>query len=140
VRRNLAPDADHDFYAVRTNGTLTVAAAGVLRNDSDPDDDALTAALATGPSHGTLTLSASGAFVYKPAPNFTGTDSFTYRAVDTFGHTDTARVTIKVSHHGRDDDDHRDDERRHRHGDDCDHERGRNGHFRGDRCAHDRGR
>jgi VCBS repeat-containing protein len=138
VRRNLAPDADNDFYSVKTNVTLTIAAAGVLRNDSDPDDDALTAAIVTGPSHGTLTLAANGGFVYKPAPNFTGTDSFTYQAVDAFGHTDAATVSIKVSHGGRDDDDHHGDESHHRHGDDCDHERGRNGHFRGDRCEHDR--
>jgi len=140
VRKNLAPDADHDFYAVKTNATLTIAAAGVLRNDSDPDDDALTAVLVSGPSHGTLTLLANGAFVYKPAANFNGTDTFTYQAVDTFGQTDTARVTIKVSHSGRDDDDHHGDESHHHSGDDCDHERGRNGHFRGDRCEHDRGR
>jgi VCBS repeat-containing protein len=140
VRKNLAPDADNDFYSVKTNATLTIAAAGVLKNDSDPDDDALTAAVVTGPSHGTLTLAANGAFVYKPAPNFTGTDTFTYRAVDTFGHADTATVSIKVSQSGRDDDDHHGDESHHRNGDDCDHERGRNGHFRGDRCEHDRSR
>ena len=138
VRKNLAPDADNDFYSVRTNATLSVAAAGVLKNDSDPDDDALTAALATGPSHGTLTLSASGAFVYKPAVNFSGTDTFTYRAVDPFGHVDTATVTIKVSRNGGDDDDHHGDESHHHDGDGCDHEQGRNGHFRGDGCEHDR--
>ena len=139
VRKNLAPDADNDFYAVKTNATLTIA-AGVLKNDSDPDDDALTAAVVTGPSHGTLSLAPNGAFVYTPAPNFTGTDTFVYRAVDPFGHTDTAKVSIKVSHSGRDDDDHHGDESHHRDGDDCDHERGRNGHFRGDRCEHDRRR
>ena len=138
VRKNLAPDADNDFYSVKTNATLTVAGAGVLKNDSDPDDDALTAALATGPSHGTLTLSTSGAFVYKPAANFSGTDTFTYRAVDPFGHADTATVTIKVSRNGGDDDDHHWDESHHHDGDGCDHEQGRNGHFRGDGCEHDR--
>ena len=34
---------------------LTVAAPGVLGNDSDPDGDPLTAVLVTGPSHGSLT-------------------------------------------------------------------------------------
>ena len=131
VRKNLAPDADNDFYSVKTNATLTVAAAGVLKNDSDPDDDALTVALATGPSHGTLTLSGSGAFVYKPAANFSGTDSFTYQAVDPFGHADTATVTIKVSRNGGHDDDHRGDESHHHDGDGCDHEQGRHGHFKG---------
>jgi DNA/RNA endonuclease G (NUC1) len=138
VRKNLAPDADNDFYAVKTNATLTVAAAGVLKNDSDSDGDALTAALATGPSHGTLILSTNGAFVYKPAANFTGTDTFTYQAVDPFGHADTATVSIRVSRNGTDDDDHHGDESHHHVGDGCDHEQGRNGHFRGDGCEHDR--
>ena len=59
-----------------------MAAPGVLANDTDPDGDPLTAVLVTGPSHGTLTLNANGSFTYTPAANFTGTDSFTYRASD----------------------------------------------------------
>ena len=38
--------------------------------------------LASGPSHGTLTLNANGSFTYTPAANFNGSDSFTYRASD----------------------------------------------------------
>lgn len=33
------------------------------------------------PDHGTLRLDAHGAFVYKPAAGFTGTDHFDYLAV-----------------------------------------------------------
>lgn len=61
-----APVAAADSYSVLHGQTLTVTAAtGVLANDSDADPmDSLTATLVTGsgPSHGTLTLSADGSF------------------------------------------------------------------------------
>jgi len=55
---------------------------GVLLNDADPDGDAVTAELVSGPSHGTLRLNPDGSFRYAPNPDFVGTDSFTYRARD----------------------------------------------------------
>ena len=63
--------------------TLTVAAPGVLANDTDVDGDALTAALVTGPANGTLTLNADGiVHLHARTPNFNGADSFTYTAND----------------------------------------------------------
>jgi VCBS repeat-containing protein len=56
----------------------------VLANDTD-DDSAVTtlkAVLTAPPSHGTLVLNADGSFVYTPAKNFTGTDTFKYYALD----------------------------------------------------------
>ena len=138
VRPNLAPDADNDYYGVKRNTTLTVAAAsGVLANDSDPNGDAITAALVSGPSHGTLTLGADGSLVYKPAANFVGVDSFTYRTKDAYGATDTATVVINV-YTNFDDHSHDNHGSHHHDGDDCDHEHNRNGHFDGDGCEHDR--
>src|SRR5207249_3690614 len=61
---------------------LSVSAPGVLANDTDADGDTLTAVLASGPAHGTLTLNADGSLVYMPALNFNGTDTFTYQASD----------------------------------------------------------
>ena len=52
----------------------------MLGNDTDADGQSLTAALVTGPAHGTLTLNADGSFTYTPAANYNGTDSFTYTA------------------------------------------------------------
>src|SRR6266536_2635402 len=94
---NQAPTATNDAYTVAEDTPLTVAAPGVLANDTDPDGDALSAALASGPSHGTLTLNANGSFTYTPAANFNGSDSFTYRASDGTTASNPATVTITVS-------------------------------------------
>ncbi|MBM0171436.1 cadherin-like domain-containing protein, partial [Altererythrobacter sp. C41] len=93
---NDAPAAAADLYAVTEDDTLTIAAAaGVLANDSDPDGDALSALLVTGPANGTLTLSPDGSFVYTPNADYIGPDSFTYRAND--GTADSAPVTVDIT-------------------------------------------
>ncbi len=78
--------------------------ASVLANDSDdhdgaPDeDDPFTAAVATDVLHGTLVLASDGTFTYVPAPDFNGTDSFTYTATDVDGGESLeATVTIHVT-------------------------------------------
>ncbi|MBA4065781.1 MAG: hypothetical protein C0501_19095 [Isosphaera sp.] len=92
---NGAPAATADAYAVAEDGVLTVAGPGVLANDADPDADALTAVLVTGPAHGSLTLNPGGGFVYTPAADFHGTDQFTYRAAD--GTAQSPPVTVSVT-------------------------------------------
>lgn len=94
---NDAPDAGNDSYTMAEDGTLTIAAPGVLANDTDGDNDPLTAAVQTQPLHGTLTLNADGSFVYAPAANYNGTDVFTYRVSDGNGGSDTAQVTITIT-------------------------------------------
>ena len=94
---NDAPVANPDAYTISEDSVLTVAAPGVLANDSDADGDALTAVLVTGPAHGTLTLSTNGSFVYRPATNFNGTDSFTYVANDGTTNSAPAPVAINVT-------------------------------------------
>ena len=80
---NDAPTAADDAYTTAEDTALTVAAPGVLGNDTDPDGNtADRRAVVAGPSHGTLTLNANGSFTYTPAANYNGTDSFTYRASD----------------------------------------------------------
>src|SRR5204863_389497 len=74
--------ANDDNYTTPEDTQLTVIAPGVLANDSDVDDDALSAVLVSNPSHGTLTLNGDGSFAYMPALNFNGIDSFTYKASD----------------------------------------------------------
>ncbi|MGV0795303.1 Ig-like domain-containing protein, partial [Mycolicibacterium sp. XJ1819] len=56
-----APVTIDDAYQVDEDGVLTVpAAGGVLANDTDFDDDDLTAILVDGPANGTLELNADG--------------------------------------------------------------------------------
>jgi len=97
LKTNHAPIAVADSYSVTEDGTLDVSALiGVLANDSDPDtSDVLTAVLGSGTAHGTLTLDASGSFLYAPATNYNGTDSFTYRASD--GRAESGLVTVSIT-------------------------------------------
>ncbi|MFV1967565.1 MAG: Ig-like domain-containing protein, partial [Pirellulaceae bacterium] len=85
---NDPPEAIDDSYWVDEDMTLNVLAeVGVLSNDTDPENDPLSATLASGPSSGTLTFNDGGSFTYLPNENFNGLDSFTYRAVDRLGNT-----------------------------------------------------
>ncbi|HET8696649.1 MAG TPA: Ig-like domain-containing protein, partial [Gammaproteobacteria bacterium] len=96
---NGAPTAAPDAYTVAEDTPLTVAAAaGVLANDTDPDaGTALTAALGTAVTNGTLALASDGSFTYTPPPNFSGTATFTYTASDGTAASAPATVTITVT-------------------------------------------
>ena len=94
---NQAPTAVADSYTVVENQTLTEPAPGILGNDTDSDDDALTAVLQTDVSNGTLTLKSNGSFTYTPDPDFTGPDSFTYFANDGELNSNIVTVTITVN-------------------------------------------
>lgn len=88
-----APTTADDAYALAEDSTLAIAAPGVLANDTGAG---LTAELVTTVSGGTLTLGPDGAFSYAPAPNFTGGDQFTYRALAGAvpGNVATVRLTV----------------------------------------------
>ena len=86
-----ASPAQNDSYTTHKNQALTVAAPGLLANDSDLEN----VIAYTQPAHGTVVVDASGSFVYAPATDFTGTDSFSYTASGLF--TDDAMVSITVS-------------------------------------------
>ena len=94
---NDAPVAAVDSYTTTEDTPLTIAAPGVLANDTDVDSTALTAGLVSGPAHGTLTLNPDGSFIYTPAANFSGSDSFTYDAYDASSDSNVATVTITVT-------------------------------------------
>jgi VCBS repeat-containing protein len=93
---NDAPVANLDSYDAVEGETLTVAAPGVLGNDTDVDGDQLTAVLNTDVTGGTLTLNSDGSFDYTPDAGTTG-DSFIYFANDgTVNSSLAATVTITV--------------------------------------------
>jgi VCBS repeat-containing protein len=92
---NDAPVAAGNSYATNEDVQLVVNVPGVLGNDTDADGNPLTAALVSGPAHGTLVLDADGGFRYTPAPNYNGPDSFTYQASD--GTLSSGVVTVSLS-------------------------------------------
>ena len=109
---NDAPTSSGDLYAVDQDTQLTVSGVdGVLRNDSDPDQQgSLKAVLLSTTSSGVLQFNVetalvngvqtnlmNGSFTYTPNQFFVGTDTFTYRAVDEGGLTSSsATVVINV--------------------------------------------
>lgn len=98
---NDTPVAHADRYTTPGDTPLTVAAPGVLANDTDIDfqfeGDQLVVASHTQPARGVVTLNADGAFTYTPPLNYFGTVSFTYTLRDRFGATATSTVTIEVA-------------------------------------------
>ncbi|MBI4138043.1 MAG: tandem-95 repeat protein, partial [Candidatus Wildermuthbacteria bacterium] len=97
---NDAPMAAGDSYSTNEDTALTVAAPGVLGNDTDADGNLLSVATpmpATGPSQGTLAFNSNGSFTYTPSANFNGNDFFTYKANDGVLDSNTATVSIIVT-------------------------------------------
>jgi uncharacterized repeat protein (TIGR01451 family) len=71
------PVAAADAYTVGEDETLTVpGATGIFGNDQTAGG---TAQLVTPPAHGTATVAPDGGLTYTPAPDFSGSDTLTYR-------------------------------------------------------------
>jgi hypothetical protein len=96
IHQNAIVSSDLSFDLRLTAAGQSTAATGVLSNDTDADNDPLTAVLVAGPTHGTLSLASNGAFSYVPAAGFSGQDTFTYQASDGDGVSNVATVTIDV--------------------------------------------
>ena len=92
-----APVAVNDAYTTNEDTPLSVSAPGVLGNDTDHDGDPVTAILNVDPSHGTLSLSSNGSFLYTPALNYDGADSFTYHAYDGILSSNIATVNLTIT-------------------------------------------
>ena len=93
-----------DILYVTESGTATITSEGstsVLKNDSDPEGDALTAVKVTNPSRGTVTLNANGTFLYTHDGSNESTDSFTYSAND--GKINSAPITVSINVTGTND-------------------------------------
>ena len=88
-----APIARPDSYTTGEGQTLSIAAPGVLGNDTG----AQSADLVSGPAQGTLSLQLDGSFTYSPPAGFVGTVTFSYAAVAGAERSDPATVTITVT-------------------------------------------
>jgi VCBS repeat-containing protein len=92
------PTAAADSYSVNEDVTLTVDAAnGVLKNDSDPNQDVIVPDVEASPQYGTLEMNTDGSFTYTPDENHHGTDTFTYQVSDGQNFSDVTTVTITVN-------------------------------------------
>jgi large repetitive protein len=94
---NDAPVAVNDGpHAVSEGGTLN--GPSVLSNDTDAENDSLTAVLVSGPANASsFTLNANGTFTYVHNGSETTSDSFTYRANDGQANSNIATVSITVT-------------------------------------------
>jgi VCBS repeat-containing protein len=104
---NNPPVAEGDTATTDEDNPVTIAAPGVLDNDSDPDvGDTLTVTAVD--TSGTVGLvnawNADGSFTYDPNGQFeylqagnSTTDSFTYTVSDGYGGNDTATVIVTVN-------------------------------------------
>jgi VCBS repeat-containing protein len=92
------PEANDDTYSVNEGSILNIgAAAGVLANDLDAENDPLTVTLVNNVSNGSLTLNSDGSFTYTHNGSETTSDSFTYKANDGTYDSYIATVTITIN-------------------------------------------
>jgi hypothetical protein len=78
-------------------GTADLTLDGQL-SCTDPNGDAVTYSLVTGPDAGELSLEPDGSFTYTPPAGFTGQKSFTFRATDAGGLESEAYTATLVIH------------------------------------------
>ncbi len=99
---------DTGLWATNEDTVLNVSAAGVLANDTDPENDPLTVSTAdtTSAMGAAVTVNADGSFSYDPTgasavqaldAGDSDSDTFSYTASDGNGGTDTATVTIALT-------------------------------------------
>ncbi len=91
VPTNVLPTANSQTVTVAEDGSV-----GITLVANDPDDATLTYTVVAGPTHGML--SGTGANrIYTPNANYSGPDSFTFKATDCVGDSNIATVTINVT-------------------------------------------
>ncbi len=88
-----APTATADSYVTNAATPLNVPSPGVLGNDS-PQSGTLSAVLDSPPANGGVIFNTNGGFYYTPAGGFSGTDTFTYRAIS--GNLSSGAVTVTI--------------------------------------------
>ncbi len=95
---NSAPVAANDAFTMGSNGTLNVAAPGVLKNDTDADGNTLQVTELGAVSPGAaLSLNGNGAFSFTPPAGFVGNAFFQYKVTDGVAVSNFATVNITVT-------------------------------------------
>jgi len=95
---NSAPVAANDNgFTTYSNTALSIAAASLLANDTDPDGDDLTITGANGATNGTVTFdSQTNSVIFTPTTGYVGAASFSYSISDGRGGASTATVSLNV--------------------------------------------
>ncbi len=86
-----------ETYETVEDTPLAISSPGILANDTDVEQDPLTAILSLPPAHGTLTLNPDGSFAFTPAEDFCGTDFFTYYANDGTDNSNQSAVNFTLT-------------------------------------------
>jgi hypothetical protein len=69
----------------------------ITLSGSDVEGNTLSYVIVSGPSHGTLGVGSDGNASYRPAANYNGSDSFTFKVNDGAADSNVATVTIQVT-------------------------------------------
>ena len=94
---NAVPVAHDDHYSTHAGVALSIAAPGVLGNDTDADGDALhVSSVDAAGLHGVLAQLADGSFHFTPTAGFVGQTSFVVNLTDGNGGNASSTVTIDV--------------------------------------------
>ena len=92
------PVATPDEFATMEDAPLVAPAPGIFGNDiPDFPEIGLMALVTSPPANGSVAVNDDGSFRYTPNPDFSGTDSFSYRAFDSRTFTiDRARSILNI--------------------------------------------
>ncbi|WP_028890463.1 Ig-like domain-containing protein [Tenacibaculum ovolyticum] len=97
---NDKPVANSNSIIVYEGNIITILQNGetsVLYNDTDIENDALTAIIVSPTNYGSLTLNSDGTFSYEHNGSDAASDSFTYKTNDGFLDSNTATVNITIN-------------------------------------------
>ncbi|NIK69490.1 Ig-like domain-containing protein [Paenibacillus sp. BK720] len=89
---NDAPAANNSSKTTDENTPVNGSVTG-----QDVENSALTYVLDTAPVHGTVVLNSDGTYTYTPNPNYSGSDSLTFKAYDGELYSAPATVSITIN-------------------------------------------
>jgi len=90
----VTPSGTADAASTASGTPVTITAATLLGNDHGTG---LEISAVTAGTHGTVVLNPDGSVTYSPSGDFSGTDAFTYTALDEEAQPITVNVTVTVS-------------------------------------------
>lgn len=98
---NRAPSGGNDKISLKTYKNIAITGKMTA---TDPENDQLTYEIVSGAEKGLLVMTdKTGGYVYTPMKNYTGRDSFSYRATDAYGNCSeiiTVGITVSRSANG----------------------------------------